>query len=42
VAKKTNSPLIRINPREAQVGAGQLSIPTGALEGITLLLDDQA
>ena len=41
VAKKTNSPLIRINPREAKVGPGQLSIPTGALEGITLLLDDQ-
>lgn len=37
VAEKTNSHLIRINPREAQVLPGQFSIPTGALEGLSLL-----
>jgi NAD-dependent SIR2 family protein deacetylase len=37
VAEKSNSPLIRINPREAQVLPGQFSIPTGALEGLSLL-----
>lgn len=26
--------LIRINPREAQVPAGQISLPVGALEGL--------
>ena len=36
-ARKTNSPLIRINPREAEVCPGQFSIPTGALEGLSLL-----
>jgi hypothetical protein len=36
-AEKHNSHLIRINPREAQVQSGQFSIPTGALEGLSLL-----
>ncbi len=37
VAEKTNSHLIRINPREAQAPSGHFSIPTGALEGLCLL-----
>lgn len=37
VAQKHRAPLIRINPREAQVLPAQFSIPTGALEGISLL-----
>jgi NAD-dependent SIR2 family protein deacetylase len=37
VAQKHRAPLIRINPREAQVLPGQFSIPTGAQKGISLL-----
>lgn len=35
IARKTGGTLIRINPRDYQVPHGHISIPCGALEGIT-------
>lgn len=34
LTRRDGSRLIRINPREAQVPAGQISLPVGALEGL--------
>lgn len=34
VGRRDNAAVIRINPREAQIGAPHISIPVGALEGI--------
>jgi NAD-dependent SIR2 family protein deacetylase len=37
VARKYNGTLIRVNTREAEVPAGHISLPMGALEGLTEL-----
>jgi NAD-dependent SIR2 family protein deacetylase len=37
LVERNKAVLIRINPREAQVPPGQISIPTGALEGLKMI-----
>ncbi len=39
--RNTNATFIRINPREAEVVSGQISIPTGALDGISRILQER-
>lgn len=38
IAHQSNGVLIRINPRDAEVPAGQISIPLGALAGVQAIL----